>query len=322
MQNPCLDNIVSLWDGTGARPIVASGLDLFDAPEITIRGLADSATETYLEAFALAKAKLALALTLVKNDFLALLAQRGFVAALVGDSLSAATFQNGVVIGASTLPRGIIIKTLRRGSGIGTLRIKAIQVLPLASTPSATLTIHDNGNAYSYNIELVGGQINTIPIQPHTISGDEAHVYLTAPGVAFTSSKLACNCDGSLPSGYGSLSGWNGSGYSSREGYGLNVVLEKTCDYDALMCNMAPSYLGEIIWLKARILLLEARLQSSRLNNWVLYDREDVGEFKAELEAYYDQRWNALVAAMPGLIQSRRDHTCLPCKGIRWAANG
>lgn len=252
---------------------------------------------------------------------IALLAQRGFTTAMVNDSLSVARFQNGVVIPASNSPRGIILRPEVRSATIRRSRIASIQALPLQSATEATLTIHDNGLAYSYTVELVGGQVNTFAIQ-HTIEGTAAHVYLTAPGVSFTSSKLVCNCDSTLPPGYGSLNGWNGTVGSSREGFGLSVVLERFCDYDYLMCQMAQTYLGEIVWLKARILLLEERLQSNRLNNWVLYDREDVGEYKAELEVYYDQRWNAMVAALPGLIQARRDNDCLPCRGISWRANG
>jgi hypothetical protein len=317
----CLDTIVSVWDQTGVKSVSASGLDLFDAPEITIRNLADSATETYTEGIALAKDKLATAVTLVKNDFLALLAQRGFVTALVNSSLQTSTYQNGIIVPASNLDRGIIIKPQLRTTGISRIRISSIQAFPLGDSSNATLTIHDNGLAYSYPVQLVGGQINTFAIQ-HPISGKETHVYLNAPGVAFTSSKLACNCDGSMPAGWGAILGWNGTGFSSREGHGLSVSLERYCDYDLLLCQMAKSYLGEIVWLKARILLLEARSESNRLNNWVLYGREDVAETRADLESQYVERWNALVAALPALIQNRHDNECLPCRGSRWVANG
>jgi len=105
------------------------------------------------------------------------------------------------------------------------------------------------------------------------------------------------------------------------DAFGINVNFQCYCDYDQLLCDMSKTYIGELIFIKARILLLEEHLRSNRLTNWIIYNREETADNKKELEASYISRWNTFIDSLPGILKSYRDE-CIDCRGIRWVVNG
>ncbi|MBW7913075.1 MAG: hypothetical protein H3C54_05095, partial [Taibaiella sp.] len=70
-----LENIISVRDVcAGEQQQSLSGLDLMDAPEISIKNLANIANEEYTTGLNLAKKKVQQAIILVRNDMMSVMA--------------------------------------------------------------------------------------------------------------------------------------------------------------------------------------------------------------------------------------------------------
>lgn len=321
----CLDNIIQIGDCDTAS---LSGLDLFDAPEISLKTLADTANEEYVSGLALANAKYDLAKTLVKNDVISALALNNITPIINDTYYQTGTFKTGTVLTAAALERG---QTIYRTSQRGTLRkmiIHTIKVYPFATVNGVNLRIYDSypndgtGTVTTYSVNLVANQVNEFDVD-YTVLGRYARVVLDDTSVAVASSYLTCmtGCGGSLPNDCGFTKGWNGTKeISAKEGYGIIVDFSCRCDYDELLCGLARTFIGEIVWLKTRILLMQEHLKTDRLNNWIVYDRTEAKDFLNDLENEYQTKWNVFYKSMPTLLTTYRDD-CLQCKGIQWKAN-
>jgi predicted choloylglycine hydrolase len=69
--------------------------------------------------------------------------------------------------------------------------------------------------------------------------------------------------------------------------------------------------------MKARIGLLQEHIGSTRLNNWVVYNRDEVKDYwLPKLEAEYMESWDVFVKSLPNILQGY-NKDCLFCNGIR-----
>ncbi len=101
---------------------------------------------------------------------------------------------------------------------------------------------------------------------------------------------------GHSQTGCGYANGWDGSIPVKSEGYGVNVQFYCECDYTQILCDLAPSYSGELIWLKWQILLFEEQLMSNRFNDWVIYNEEQIqNTHLPQLRSAYNNKWNSLM---------------------------
>jgi hypothetical protein len=128
-------------------------------------------------------------------------------------------------------------------------------------------------------------------------------------------------CGGSMPNDTAYVMGYDGLKDVKNQGYGLNIKFQPYCDYEQVICNMGPGYVGEAIWLKWQINVFEEQLRSNRFSALVLYDREELRDiFLPQLRTEYAKKWNEIVAGLWNILQTYRDN-CLICKGIRWQTN-
>lgn len=322
-----INNIISVRDVQGTEtPSSLSGLDLMDAPELSIRNLANIANEEYVTGMQLAQRKVQQATLLVRNDFMSILAANRVMPQLAERQYTTGEFRAATTFPAEAKERGL---TLYRNTRIkGTLRklyINSIQVYPLADATGAELKIYDDaggGTVSVYNIDLNANTVNTFRVN-YEVKGNFARVLLNGTDIPVASSFLTCftGCNGTLPNDCAYTRGWyDDKEISGKEGFGINVEFNCSCDYEQLLCDMARTYIGEIVWLKSRVLLLEEHLRTNRLNNWVVYGREETQQYLTDVENQYRDKWRIFADAVPGILQQFKDD-CLQCNGVKWVVN-
>lgn len=323
--NTCLKNIVTLQACEDESSL--SGFYLLQAPEISINALSAIANSTNQTGRNLAQAKLDLAVQLVTNDFIAALQANNVMTNLDATVHDSSEIKPSVSMGTTAAERGVTV--IRNGKGRGSLRVlflTDVQVYPLADAASVQMKVYDENNGdllvSTYNVALVANSLNTFKLN-YTVKGKWARVAFDNTTIAFASAPVKCGegCGGRLPNDCGYARGWNGfNDIQKGDGYGVNVRFKCECDYDQLLCNLSRSYVGEIVWLKARVLILEEHLRTDRFNNWVIYGKKETKEYKDELENEYREKWNGLIAALPNLLKNYNDD-CISCRGVRWVVN-
>lgn len=323
----CLDTIVTL----GICPdedASLSGFRLIDAPGITVQTLAETASQTYIQGTELAMKKKALAIIQVTNDFIGALQGNKIVTSISNPEYSTSQTNKNTSVGTYAGERGL---TLHKASWRGNLRqtiIKEIQAYPLSSG-AATINIIDGYNTYSYDVALVANQLNVF--NEANLSGfpfiinqnsNTVRITITQTNIAFASTPITCGqgCNGSIPNPCAWADGWDGVKAVKGEGYGLNVVFLCNCNYEQILCDLAKSYSGELIWLKWQINIFEEQQKTQRFNNFIVYNSETIVDTLKTLDAKYAAKWNSLMDGALGILKTYRDE-CLNCQGKKWVVN-
>lgn len=317
----CLDNIV-IVSGCDALTQSTSGYDLMKAPEITVKNLAKVANEKYVSGLQMARSILDASILDIKSDFLQILAANNYAVSVSAMTYSSSDFDTSKSYPATNKERGLVFyKRSHNGKSLRNAIIKSVSVLPLANVANAIIKIEDNGLIYSYPTTLTANLINTIDIY-HPVNGPEAKVTVSGVNMPVASSKLICydGCSGAKNE-CGHVKGYNGDGViAMKEGYGVAIEFTCDCDYDRILCDLSRSFVGKLIYLKARIGLLDERLNTDRLNALVLYGAEEAAIKKAELEQEYTAQWDVFVKSMPKILQSYKGE-CISCRDIRIVTN-
>lgn len=320
----CFDNIISINGDCGDESL--SGLELFDAPEINLKALANTASETYVSGMELARKKLELAKKLVKNDVMGALSMNNAMPNLTNIQYNTSDFKTTTTYPAEAKERGLTLyKNKRINGSLRKTVIHTVKIFPLVSAESATLKVYDDGLGgvvSTYNVALTANVVNEFNIE-YTIKGTLARVVLDGTDISVASAYLTCftGCNGSMPNDCGYTKGWyDDKEISSKEGFGIGLVFSCKCDYEEFLCGLVSSFLGEIVWLKTRVLLLEEHLRIDRLNNWIIYNRDETKEYLVDVENQYRDKWNALNRSMPNLLKTYRDD-CIQCRGTQWVTN-
>lgn len=321
--NECLKNIVTISDGcrVGNWLPSTSGYDLMRAPEISINNLASMANENYVSGMAMLRSIMDQALVEVSNDFIAVLNTNQVATNIVQRSYRTSDFIPGVSMGTSPQERGITLyKSKKIRGNLRKPKITSIDIYPLEDVAETWLNIYDAGKRYGYKISLVANQINTFNLE-HIMKGKFARVVLSNVEVASSFVECGEGCNGREPNDCAYATGFDGFGDTrNKQGFGINVNFTCMCDYEQLLCDLSKTYVGKIIYLKARAMVLEAQIKTNRLNNWVIYNREETIKQQSALEAEYTDTWNALVAGLYGILKNYRDE-CIICRGIQWKVN-
>lgn len=322
-----LENIISVRDVcSGVQQESLSGLDLMDAPEISAKNLAHIANEEYITGLNLAKKKVAQATVLLRNDLMSAMAANHVLPNISAKKYDIGEFKPTINYPAEAKERGVTLyKNRKIRGGLRKLKIHTVQVYALNNATEVELKIYDDyagGIVSTYKIDVVAGQVNSFHIN-YEMKGSFARVLLDGTSVPVAGTYLTCftGCNGTMPNDCGYTKGWyDDKEISSKEGFGINIEFSCSCDYEQLLVDMAQTYVGELVWLKSRVLLMEEHLRTNRLNNWVVYGREETKEFLADTENQYREKWNIFIEALPALLKQYRDD-CLICNGIKWVTN-
>ena len=309
MSQICLEKIVSVRDVCSTLPTQnTSGYDLMDAPEINIGRINDIANAEYNSGYKILKNCVRLALRDMQNDFISTLSANNIIASSTpAQDIATGNFSSLNTNNANGL-KGIVLHK-RSSEGIKKLRVKKLRIYPVNDHESVDIKFIDSGNQSVIKVALVGGQVNEFAID-YTAEGDEIKILME--GVQTYSSVLTCliGCGGSMPNQCGYVKGWNGYSEVNSEGFGINAVFSCECDYSQILCQQSRNFVGLLIWIKARINVLEERINSTRINPFVIYGAEDAKQQRLELLNEYNEKWNLFIQTIPNIIQSDECFTC------------
>lgn len=317
----CLQNIVSIKDQCGAvTPKSTSGYDIFQAPEVKYKGIAAITDEKYIRGMNLLNSVRVNAIMEVESDFLKIITAGKYGLELGGLNHSAGQFNQGIINPVAPSERGISIHSAKP-STIRKLRISTVEVFPVDSASGLELKIYDNGFVSSYPVDLIGGQVNTFPVD-YQATGDFVRILIDNTNIRMYSTAITCmvGCNGTMPNECGFVKGWNGSSEIKTEGFGINASFTCECNFSQLLCTWSKQFIGEIVFYKMRSLIQEERLNSDRLNNFTIYNREEAKDKQVDLENKYREKWNAFAESIPQMLKNVTD-SCIICNRPKWVTN-
>lgn len=314
----CIDNIVTIGKCDDIPSL--SGFDLLDAPEITLKNADNIANETYIKGIDLLKNKKRLSTLQVRNQFIGLLQANNVMPSIADPVYATSKINPSINMGTFTSgdgERGVNIY-VNNDSYRGSLRqtfLKSVECYPLASGDTH-LYIYDSGYVTDLPITVVGNQMNLFALN-YEMKGAEAQIRIDQSIIPFASAHIVCmkGCNNSLPNSCGYADGWDGTKRVKDEGFGINVNFYCHCNIEQILCDLSPSYIGELIWLKCRFNVVEEQWKTNRFNNWVIYNREQLPTYMQILSDEYNAKWSMLLAGLKGILNTYRDG-CLNCQGI------
>jgi hypothetical protein len=305
-----------------------SGYYLINAAGISLKTLSATADTTHVKGIDLAISKKHEAITSVRNDLLSSLQMNGIGVGQFQTVYDTSEFKLNSPIGNGTYARGVQLHSVSQyNGGLRRTKIKAVQVFPINSG-SGKLIIVDGIKTFSWDISLVGGVINIFDNSnlagfDYTTESNNVKILVQAPDVNFNGSVITClkGCHGTKPNDCAWADGWDGQYDSRNDGFSVNVQFYCECDYERILCDLAKTFSGELIYLKWQMLLFQEKLSSERFNNIVIYDRQNIIEYVLpNLQQQYNARWNALMEGMHNILNNYHDD-CLKCAGLRWVTN-
>lgn len=315
----CFNNIVSVRDlCSNERPVSLSGYDMFDAPEISVNTISAAINKDIVSATDYIKDHLRMAGIEVRNDFLGALSANKFVANIEGVMHSSTSF-NENTLPVSALERGVVLYSVNRNAySLKKTIIHSIDVYSESESENVKLKIYDGGFVTTYTIKTNIG-LNTYNIN-YKLNSISARVVTS--GISVKSGTLTCfiGCNGSKPNGCGYTKSWNNGEVAGKESYGINLNFGCECDFEKILCDTAKSFIGKLLYLKARTMLLDSRIASDRLNNVVVYGVEEAKAKRIELINEYNQSWNTMINSLPSILKNYCGD-CIMCNGINWAVN-
>lgn len=299
---------------------------LINAPGISIKNLANIATESYTSGVNLAMEKKALTILQFKNDFIGALQSNNVIAYPSKPEYTTSIFNPNSSMGTFAGDRGVVLHKAKWKGKLRNTVIKSIDCYPMSSG-AGSIKIIEGNRVTEWTVNFTAGTVNTFDADnlidfPYTLSpySEYVKVVIDQTTIAFSSAEVTCKtgCGGQAPNICGWAEGWDGVNVQRRESYGVNVNFYCECDYSQIICDTA--YTQELLWLKWQINIFEEELKSNRFNGLVIYNHEELPVQITDLYNKYNAKWQSLMDGMYGLLQSYND-SCLNCRGIRIRTN-
>jgi hypothetical protein len=318
----CLNSIVT-YRGCDSSVTPLSGLDLMDAPEINVKNIANVATDKDISGFAMVDRLLALSHTMVRNDLLEVMAANKMLLNVTNKIWETSDFKPSTVITANNTERGLTLWKTNRNlqKSLKKMTIHTIYLYPLEDWAGAVVKIYDNdgqlNKTTTYSFDLVANQVNEFDVD-YECEGTNITVAIRGEmNLGSSYLKLCAACSGKAPNDCGYTQSYTGGkSVNGREGYGVGVSFSCECDYDKILCGLAKKSIGKLIWLKARMMLLEERIGSNRLSNLVVYGAEQAKDSYNKLLGEYETAWQTFVKSLPSLVREWNGD-CITCNGIK-----
>lgn len=319
----CLDNIVSVRNfcepNEGNSSL--SGYDIFDAPELSQAIVSGFIKEDQLKVQDFVKGVMKNQITEISNDFLSVLTSNGYTADITENRYQTTNF-NSNSVPAANHERGIVL--YKAGNNSKTLKAIRINTLFINSAVNATnvvVKIYDGFEIVNYTLNVISG-INPYNID-YVVKSNSCRIVINGAQLSLKSGTLTCmtGCSGTTPNPCGYVKSFNGSEVAGKECFGIGVDFSCFCDFEKLLCNLAKSYTGKLIYYKTRIALLEERKWSDRFNPVVVYKGDAAEKKRSELTSEYNHTWNTLVQGLKEILKGYCGE-CIKCNGIKYATNG
>lgn len=321
----CLQDIVSIKNICEPDLFVesTSGFDIFDAPEINVSMISSLGTVEKTSGIETLKSIRSNSLKEFNIDFINHLTANGLIPNLSeSKKISSGDFNmtntNPVYAGK----RGIVITSVNP-DGLRRVVVNKLKILPKQSG-NFQLDILDEYNNLktTLTLALVADSVNEFYIN-YPISGTKAKFLLDNAALETQSSVITClkGCNGTKPNKCGYVSGWDGIKEVKTEGFGLVAEFACQCDYSYLICKLAKSYVGKLIFTKMRIGVIEHALFNNRLTNWIIYGKEERDALLKDLQSEYMGLFNTLTQTLPHQTLHYQKEGCIECKGISVKVN-
>lgn len=323
----CIDEIVTI--GLCDTEPSTSGYTLMKAPGISPKVTGQIAQEQYGNALELLQTIKDNAIRMVRTDFNSFLQVKQVASELTKRKYDSASFN---IAKSLDLYAGFRGQTLfansqyQRGK-MRQFRVYSVETYALASGDGdIVIADFDNGIAVqtAYPTTFIAGQkqIHELP-EPYVATSGQVSVLIDNTTINFASTKILCGagCGGQARNPCAKVEGYDGDIFVRSEGYGMNVIFSCDCDYDKLICDLAPSFTGELIWYKMQELFYEEMLKSDRLTPVVTYNRAASEAYRQEAAGKYQRKYDSMISA--GMIDmlAKYNDDCLDCRGIRTVTN-
>jgi hypothetical protein len=323
MYPTCLQQIISIKDACNPNPKTLSGYDLSDLPGINVRAASNIADEDYVTGKALLADKLRLAIMEVRTDILQFLQGNEYitqsVSALFRTGELRTGTQDGLIIAQNGNGwRGVSIFNNRPECNLRKLFISEIYIKTDYSGVT-TLRIEDGDEYYDYEVTLHAGKIDAIEIN-FTASKNTVSILLP-DNIAVYSVNPNCGC-GDKKNDCARVLGIVGPVTTNAEAYGIWADVQCKCDYDYLLCQLATQgLLGQIVLHATGVKIMDEQLKTDRLNYFTIYGEDKAESIKAEWSSIYAEKWNVLIASLPGILQTIDQCGCIECGGSKLVSN-
>lgn len=319
----CLDNIVSVKDFCNPNAIEnigSSGYDIMNAPEISLKRVSAIVTDEHTQVRKFILDVVKQATNDIKNDFLGALSLN-YRTDLSQQSYESSIFKSDE-LPTSNAERGFTFYKANYSSrSLKTAVIEKVYINALEVKDNVEFYIYDGDlkTTFVVNVKKLG--INPFPIN-YKVRSSSARIVMKGNALKVASTRLICfvGCNNTLPNDCGNTKSFNDGHTSNKEGYGLGIKFSCLCDYDKMLCDLSNSFVGKLVYLKTRIMLLEYAKHSDRFNNVVIFGSTEKDQLISQLTSEYNQCWNTLVSSLPNTLKAYKGD-CVECKGIQIKVN-
>lgn len=334
---PCLDNLIGI-DRTCAEIEPTSGLYIADVPYLTLEVLAK--TTAGLSAHEVITNTMSRSYIEVVNDLAKYLTPY-FRVNQVFDYLQAGRLGGATFLPFSPVRRGIKIK--RTDNSTHKIVINKITILPYNTQNNVDLILKDGAFDTTITIsQLVGGKQNHIYLQGNDgyvmkydellITLDNTALSVDEGGFYNKNTWASCGCHGGdafvnetnlYNSDYGRFNGilratgWDGTGETLSQSFGMSASITVGCDMDRLPCLLKDP-MKMLYYYKTLINLCDVVIHSHRINDIAQSGlRDQVAMASAQLIEKYDQAYKTF-ADSSRMFMSGLDSPCVTCKSTTY----
>jgi hypothetical protein len=226
---------------------------------------------------------------------------------------------------AALKERCALSQTLKR------IHVPRLEVWSKVAYQNLEIIVKDNGYQYTITVpQITAGKndiyalLNMLPIVSEGKS-IEFHVDITQyPELCVINQFCPCSMKGGkLPFTLETFDGYSFKKGTRLKAAGIVAEFATVCDYKNLLCLFANNGNKSAAWLvlyKMGELIAEKTLQTSRLNPFVVFGREDAEDKRAKYNALYSEKYSDIINAAKNALQNI-DTDCITCKGVRVLSN-
>lgn len=294
-----------------------SGLFINDIPGISLKAASKIANEEFHTGNNLIKSKIDLAIKLVFDEFTQSISNyynfNSIIETRELNNFSDTTYQ------PANLDRGLILKRWR--SELAQIYIESIYI-KVNTTIQTIVKIIDGEITKEFTVDLVAGQTKELFVnyraeseQVKILMNDELIETYACKPLQNSSFNFGCGSCGSKNRSNFFITGWNGTAEESKC-FGIGVKAYVQCYEENVICGIIPR-MYFLIWYRSGIEFLNEYINSDRLNNYTLFNKESAKKLRDELWDEYKERNNAFTKSIYNYLKSTKGE-CIVCYGNKY----
>jgi len=334
----CLNSLVTVNDPCSPADIYAGQLDVMALYPDFAWSTADAITDERVKSLDEVKGWRWLAIQKVTEDLVNILAKNGmnvnrasgqYLTSGVADCLcTAPTVEEGLSVYQGL---GAELKYCDLRTSLKRIHVSELYIYSKVDYPAGIdLLVKDNGYQYTVNVPNIVAGVNDVyqlTGRPHFVSEGKGIQFMidmdTYPDLCTVTQHCSCSLKNqNIPFRMQTFDGyswkWNDA---KRYGYGLVAKFGATCNYDNVLCILAAH--KSVAWLilyYMGYLMAEKTLNSTRLNLFTVFKREQAKEKSDKYMSLYMDKYNDVVQSLRHTL-SDADQDCIICRGAKIKTN-